>query len=215
MEDDLKDKGASENFAEKSTRVTAQTNRDIAYDAWLTAQRAVKNARLWAPFEGVVTNVTVSAVGDTVGVTDGVTVVDPASLYFSGEIDESDVGRVEKGQTVIINLDSYEEREFTGKLEEIAFSAQISSTGATVFPIRIILDLPGVQNLRLGMNGDANIILETKTDVLKLPIEAIVDGRVLLPGKEMKKIGVETGLEGESEIEIKSGLNEGVEVVIQ
>src|SRR3989339_2128935 len=39
VEDDMKGKGASENFLEKSTRVTAQTNRDIAYDAWLTAKR--------------------------------------------------------------------------------------------------------------------------------------------------------------------------------
>jgi HlyD family secretion protein len=215
VEDDLKGKGASENFLEKSTRVTAQTNRDIAYDSWLTAQRAVKNAKLWSPFEGIVTNITISAVGDTVGVADGLTVVNPNSLYFAGEVDESDVGKVTIGQRVKLNLDAYEGQIFDGVVEEIAFASQLSSTGATVFPVRIKFGDEVIAKLRLGMNGDAQIILDTREDVLKLPIEAVLDNEVNLPGDESKKLKVETGLEGETDIEIKSGLGEGDKVIIK
>jgi RND family efflux transporter MFP subunit len=215
VEDDLKGKGASETFAEKSTRVTAQTNRDMAYDAWLTAQRAVKNAKLWAPFEGVVTGQTISVIGDTVGVTDGVTVVDPGSLYFSGEVDESDVGKLEIGQTVKLELDAYDDQEFAGTVDEIGFASTLSSTGATVFLVRIKFDPSVLSKLRLGFNGDATIRLSSVENVLKLPIDAVIDGKVILPGKEENKKEVETGLEGETEIEIKSGLNEGDEVVIK
>ncbi len=214
VEDDMKGKGASENFLEKSTRVTAQTNRDIAYDAWLTAQRAVRNAKLVAPFPGVVTNVTATAVGDTVSISDGVTVVDPSSLYFSGEVDESDVGKIQTNQPVSIKLDAYDNREFSGKVEEILFSSQLSSTGATVFGIRIVFDEANLPTLRLGYNGDAKIILGGVKDVLKLPIDAVVDGHVTRPGDKELKVPVEIGLEGETELEIKSGLNEGDSVVL-
>jgi len=215
VEDDLKGKGASENFTEKSTRVTAQTNRDIAYDAWLTAQRAVRNAKLWAPFAGVITAVTISAVGDTIGLTDGVTVIDPASLYFSGEVDESEVGKIEIGQSASINLDAYADQDFAGTVDEIGFSSTLSSTGATVFPIRIKFSEDILHKLRLGFNGDATIKLARVENVLKLPVDAVIDGQVILPGKEETKKEVETGLEGETEIEIKSGLNEGDIVVVK
>ena len=77
VEDNVKNKDSSESFLEKSTRVTAQTTRDKAYDAWLVAQKAVRDAILKSPIAGIVTSSTVSVAGDTVGVTDGMTVVDP------------------------------------------------------------------------------------------------------------------------------------------
>ena len=61
------------------------------------------------------------------------------------------------------------------------------------------------------MNGDARIILTEAKDVLTLPLEAVIDGQVLLPTDEKKQ--VEVGIEGEEAVEIKSGLNEGDKVV--
>jgi RND family efflux transporter MFP subunit len=215
VEDDLKDKGASESFDEKNIRVAAQTARDMAYDAWLAAQRAEKNAKLVAPFAGIVTGVTISGAGDTAGVTDGITVVDPKSLYFEMEVDESDIGKVWVGQETKVKLDAYEEETFVGKVKQIGFVAGLSSTGATIFKIKVDLGEEVVPKLRIGMNGDAEVILETKSGVLKLPIEAVIDGKVTLPGKEVKQVEVKTGIESENEVEIVSGLNEGDKVVIK
>jgi hypothetical protein len=65
------------------------------------------------------------------------------------------------------------------------------------------------------MNGDAKIILAIKDNVLKLPVEAIVDGEVMPANQEKKKVKVVTGLEGDTDTEIVSGINEGDKVVIQ
>jgi HlyD family secretion protein len=215
VEDDMKGKGASENFSEKSTRVTAQTNRDMAYDAWLTAQRAVRNAKLIAPFAGVVTGSTITTVGDTVTVVDGMTIVDPTSLYFGGEVDETDVGKIEMGQKVEVALDAFDGKKFSGTVEKMGFMAKTSSTGATVFDVWVKMDSESLPKLRLGMNGDAQIVLATVKNVLTLPIEAIVDGDVIVSGKEQNRVKVEVGLMGDRNVEIKSGVGEGEKIVIK
>ncbi len=216
IEDDMKNKGASETFAEKNIRVAAQTARDTAYDAWLAAQRAVRNAKLVAPFAGKVTNMTFDAVGDTASVTDGITIVDPESLYFSAEVDEQDVGRVVVDQAVKVKLDAFEGQVFNGKIDEIGFEARTSSTGATVFPVKVRFNPEEVTRLRLGMNGDAEIVFEVKENVLKLPFEAVTDGEVTQQFADGEKtVKIEVGIEGENEVEIKSGLNEGDKVLIK
>ncbi len=215
VEDQVKDHDKDESFVQKNTRVAAQTARDMAYDTMLAAERAINNAKLTAPFEGIVTTVTATAVGDTVSVTDGVTVVNPKSLYFSAEVDESDVGKVSQIQKVEVNLDAYPGEKFSASIGEIGFVSQLSSTGATVYPVKLRFPPEVLSKLRIGMNGDAKIILAVKENVLKLPVEAIVDGEVILDGQEKKKIKVVTGLEGDMDTEIVSGINEGIKVVIQ
>jgi HlyD family secretion protein len=216
VEDQVKGHDSDESFAQKTARVAAQTARDMAYDAMLTAQRAVQNVKLTAPFTGIVTNVTATAVGDTVSITDGVTVVDPTSLYFSAEVDESDVGKLNLNQKVEVTLDAYPGHKLEAKIMEIGFVSHLSSTGATIFPVRVkLVNVDDEKKLRIGMNGDAQIILETRENVLRLPFEAVVDGQVVIPGKEEKKVKVVEGLVGDEFVEITGGINEGEQVVIK
>ena len=213
VEDDLKGHDKDETFAQKNERVAAQTVRDKAYDAWLLAQRTTQNAILKAPFGGIVTEMTTQVVGDTVGMVDGVTVVDPSELYFETEVDEADVGKLTIGQKVKVELDAFDGEEFWGILEEIGFAARTSSTGATVFPARIMFESGTLPRLRLGMNGDAEVETARVSEAVSVAIEAIVDGEVELESGE--KIKVEVGIEGDNEVEVKGGLKEGDKVVIK
>ena len=215
VEDSVKDHDKDETFAQKNDRVAAQTARDKAYDAWQTAKRAYINTSLVAPFAGVVTSLTTTVAGDTVGVTDGLTVVDPQGLYFEIEVDESDIGKIKPEQPVQIKLDAFAGEQFEGKLDKIGFEARLSTTGATVFPVWVVFPETAMEMLRLGMNGDAEIVLQKRENVLNLPIEAIVDGEVTLAGELAQTVKVETGLESDTEVEITSGLQEGAEVVIK
>lgn len=212
VEDSVKGHDGDETFAQKSDRVSAQTARDKAYDAWLTARRAVSNANLFSPFDGVVTDITTTAVGDTVSVADGVSVVDPASLYFEIEIDESDLGRVNVGMTAEITLDAYEDETFTGTISDIGFVSLISDSGATVFPAKIRFDSSDITKFRLGMNGDAEMVLVKAVGVLSLPVESVIDEEVTLPDNKTKK-SVKIGLEGDEFVQITEGLNEGDKIV--
>lgn len=217
VEDDLKGKDGSETFTEKSTRVSAQTTRDKAYDAWLDAQRAVSYAVLKAPFDGVVTDVTVTTVGDNVGVTDGISVVDPSTISFETEVNENDLQRVFVGQEAYVQLDAFGEEKFVGKVKRIGFATKIGDTGATVLPLWIELGCgeAGIdcEKFKIGLNGDATLKLGEAKNTLVLPAEAVRDGKVVLEDKT--EVEVQTGLESDFEIEIKSGLTEGQTVVIK
>lgn len=207
-EDQVKDHASDETFAQKNTRVAAQTARDTAYDAWKLALRAKQNSYLVAPFAGMVTNVTVSSAGDTIGVTDGITVVDPQSLRFRAEIDETDIGKIYVGQDVILKLDAFGGEQMPGKVERIAYNSSISDSGSTVYQIDIkILRDEDTKRLRLGMNGDVAIVLERVVNVLSLPAETVTGNEVITADGTKKQ--VVTGVAGDVDIEIKSGLNEG------
>lgn len=216
IEDDVKNHDTDENFATKNIRINAQTTRDIAYDNWQQSIKNVQKAVIYAPFEGYATAVTVSAAGDTAGVTDGVTIVAPGGLHFEGEVDETDVAKVTVGQPVEVTLDAFEGKTFAANISKIGFASRLSSTGANVYPVELTFQDPNAaQSLRLGMNGDANIILATAQNVLKLPIEAVADGYVYQNDEKQTKKKVVTGLEGENDIEIKEGVSEGEKVIIK
>ncbi len=213
VEDSVKGHDGDETFAQKNDRVAAQTARDSAYDAWLVARRGLSNANLYAPFDGVVTSVSVNTPGDTVSVTDGVSVVDPESLDFEVQIDESDLGRVQEGVSVQVKLDAYANRVFVGNLSQIGFVSQTSSTGANVYLAKVKFTAEDTKMLRVGMNGDGKIILAEVKNVLTLPLDSVVDGFVQLPDKAKTKFKVETGLSGDNDVEIKSGVTEGQKIL--
>lgn len=210
IEDSVKGHSGDETFAQKNDRVAAQTARDSAYENWLSSQRAVGLSVLKSPFSGVVTDVSVSSAGDIVNVTDGITVVDPNSLYFSIEVDETDLGKVTLGQRVVVTLDAFENKEFEGQIDKIGFQTVLSDSGATVVPVRVSISAEG---LVVGLNGDAEIVLQKKSDVLVLPVEAVDNGEVELEDKTKRKI--ETGIESDTEVEVTSGIDEGTRVIVK
>lgn len=213
IEDQVKGHDSDETFLQKDNRVAAQTARDTAYDSWLTARRAINNATLKTPISGVVASVSVNVAGETIGVTDGVIVVDPSSLFFNTQVNETDIVSIKTGQEVEINLDAFPREKFTGVVKRIGFATITGDTGATVLPVWISLPQEALPRMKLGLNGDGNIVLATAKNVLTLPVEAVTNGKVTLKDGQKKKI--ETGLESDFDVEIKSGLNEGDVVIIK
>ena len=107
--------------------------------------------------------------------------------------------------------------------------------------IRLINLAPEMQGgLRPGMSATATITTKTENNVIAVPLQAIVEkkpeggpspesspnspapadrpkaqkGVYVLEGNKVKFIPVETGITGESDIQILSGLSEGQEVII-
>ncbi len=197
----------------KSDRVSAQTTRDKAYDSWLAAKRAVGYATLRSPLDGVVTDVTVTTAGDTVSLTDGVTVVAPETIYFATTVNENDLGKVYVGQSANITVDAYPDEHFSGVISRMGYATEIGDTGATVLPIYINLPPAAAEKMKLGLNGDASLVLGEAKGVLVLPQEAVVDGKVTLQNGQEKT--VKTGIESDLDIQIIEGLNEGDVVLVK
>src|SRR3989344_8202686 len=56
IKDDLKDVGASETYAQRQTRTTAEVAKDNAYEGYLAAKEALNNSVLYSPINGIVTH---------------------------------------------------------------------------------------------------------------------------------------------------------------
>ena len=180
------------------------------------AHEAKKLAVLVAPIEGIMIAIGTPVAGINITPAQATfTIASPEVMKFVANVDEADVGQVELDQTVEILLDAYSDQTFNGKVTEIAFSAVTTSGGGTAFPVTISLPENTNQRFKVGMNGDAEIIINQKTAALTLPFSAIREknGQKFVLTIDEKEVEITTGLESATLIEIVSGLEEGQQVI--
>lgn len=180
---------------------------------------AVEYATLVTPIAGIVTHMDTPVAGVNITPATAVfTVIDPTTIMFEANIDEIDTGSVSLGQSAKVTLDAFPDRILEGTVSAIAFSAQTSAGGATVFPVRILL--PNIPSLRVGYNGDVAIEVERRPDALVVPVAGIreKDGTkyvYLKNGTSYKKVPVMTGPSSDDDITITDGLQPEDEIVIK
>lgn len=219
-EDDVKGHDKDETYAQKSTRMAAQVARDNAYDAMKAAEQNLKYATITSPFDGIITSANPSYPGSNVTYLNAVySVVNPKTFYFKCEVGEDEISKIRVGQKVSLSLDSYPDEEFESLVESIGISSVTTSTGGTAYKVKIALSQKEGVDFRLGMNGSVEIVVNTHSDVLSIPTDAVIEEDsgnfvwVVSMGK-VKKIKVEVGASSIEKSEIKEGIEEGDEVVI-
>ncbi|MDZ7848846.1 MAG: HlyD family efflux transporter periplasmic adaptor subunit [Owenweeksia sp.] len=101
------------------------------------------------------------------------------------EVNESDIIRVARNDTALIEVDAYLNRDFKGIITEIASSAQLQGVSAdqvTNFEVKVRILKSSYEDLtsadektpfRPGMTATVEIITERKKDVIGVPIEAV------------------------------------------
>lgn len=184
------------------------------------ANLALKYATIYSPIEGVVTKVDPPVAGlNLIYSTSAIEIADPNKMRFEAIVDETDIGRLKVGQPAIVTLDAFPEKEFKGKIERIAFKSTSTSSGGTGFSVDVFFPLEATEKLRIGLNGDFRVVIETKENVLLIPSESLLEigeGKYVFKFVEGRVIQTEvtTGLTNEELVEIVKGLSEG-DLVIQ
>lgn len=220
VHDSLKNKDKTETFLEKDTRTTAEATKDSAYDAFRAAEYNLKNAVLYAPFDGIVTSFAAGmAVGANVtSATPAMLVIDPSTVYFLSQVGEIDVMKIKNKMKAEIALDAYPNETFVTEVLSIDFAPTTTSTGGTAYKVKISLPENKDMRFRLGMNGDAKFIISQKENVLMIPQNAIVEENdktyvfIVEDGKAVKK-EVKLGIYSIDDVEVLEGLNEGYMVI--
>lgn len=92
------------------------------------------------------------------------------SLSIELKVLEKNLSDIKIGQEVKIKLTSDETKEYTGYITKINNSGTYSSNGTT-YAATVTFENDG--NIKIGMSGTANIILEKAENVLVLPAEAV------------------------------------------
>ena len=147
---------------------------------------------------------------------------DTSEVYVQGKVDEADIAHVYLGQPARIKVESFRDRQFTGKVTKIA-PMGVEKDNVTTFEVRVSINNPGGE-LKANMTANAEILLDEHKGVLTVPENAVIyDGQknasVQVPDRKQKdgtrKVPVRAGLSNGSVTEIVSGLKEGDQVVLQ
>ena len=145
-------------------------------------------------------------------------IYDMSSLECELSVDELDIKNVEVGQSVIIKSDAVEGKTYHGEVQNVSINGTTTG-GVTTYPVTIVItDFD--EDLLPGMNIDVEITTSQAEDVLAVPITAVNRGNVVyIKGEKTedtdrapegyKSVRVETGVNNNEYIEIKSGLSEG------
>lgn len=213
VQDDLRKFSPPENFDQKIKRTNAETAQNLAYDSIRAAEEDLAHTTLTAPFSGTITSLKVTN-GETV--TTGVAIGEIADLSqkrFIAEVDETEVGNVKMGQNAKIKLDAFEGETLDTILTKISQSSTVTSTGATAY--LLTFEIPNDEKFRLGMNGEAEVIVDRAENVLAIPSDAIVDDKYVWvkTGDKLEKNEVELGIESDTESEVRSGISENSQIL--
>ena len=186
-------KRSDDMFAQKV--ITAQEHETAALDlansnATVIRQRAnldlakqrLEDATVTAPVVGTVIEKTVSlgtvissATGSVGGGTTIVKMADLTKVRMRVQFNETDIGQIRPGLPAVVVVDAYPDRRFNGTVEKIEPQAVVQQ-GVTLFPVLVSLtNLDGA--LKPGMNGEVQVQIEQRVNVLAIPNDAIKNTR--------------------------------------
>lgn len=137
------------------------------------------------------------------------------TMLMSVSVDELDINSVEKEQQATVTLDAIENKTFTGKVTKVGNSATSSSGGVSKYTV--VISITKDEQMKVGMNASATIVIESRENVLTLPVSALQErgNRTYVytkkdsDGNLSGEVDITTGLSDGDNVEITEGLTEG------
>jgi HlyD family secretion protein len=205
------------------------------------AQDALSKTTVRSPIDGTVTakrveegEVAVVGVLNQPG-TVLLTISDMSVVEAEIEVDESSIPNVKTDQEALVRIDAYPNRTFSGVVTEVG-NSPIIKTGtqneAIKFKVKVQLKEPP-PDVKPGLSVQADVLTGFRSQALVVPIQALVvrelerkPGEAPKPGAPRDEEGVylmadgkarfqaiKTGLLGELDLEVLSGLTGGETIV--
>ena len=236
----------------------ARANQQQAFLRGQTSQR--EKATQYSPLNGVIADIP-TRVGEyavsALSSTPLMTIADMSTINVEVNVDETEIANVDVGQQAKVKVDALGDKEMNAvvTLKNPLAVAKSDTTGGLnnrvnvqeAKEFKVTLELKDLSDdargkLRPGMSSTATITTKTKTNVVAVPLQAIVEKAPAAPSpgpsiagnaptpvgekpkdqkgvyildknNKVKFVEVTTGITGESDIEITSGLQAGAEVI--
>jgi HlyD family secretion protein len=218
-----------------------ETSRRIAVANW---QEKLDDTVLRSPLEGIVLEKLVevgqvisSGVSSVTGGTSIAVIADLTEVYVKADVDETDIGRIERGMKVVVTPDAFPDLELQGVVERISPQSKVVQNVTTFEVVTKVRNEQAA--LRAGMNATVEIVVAGKDEALTVPRKAVRNagevpvlasylgiearlekgnprGRVVFvkDGEALGVRQVEVGLSDWNRFEITEGLSEGDDVLV-
>jgi multidrug efflux pump subunit AcrA (membrane-fusion protein) len=183
------------------TQVELQNQYRLSKNAVDEAKLKLKDFTIESRLNGMVYEILKKA-GEFISAQTPILLIGDDSAYILKlQVDEVDIARVRPDQEIILNLDAYPRQTFKASVSKIFPSKNMRSQ---TFEVEArFLDEPPV--LYSGLSGEANIVLETRENVLTIPAEYVFDNNKVRTAEG--EISVELGIKTLERVEILSGID--------
>lgn len=222
--EDASERAVGEAKAQQAACQAAKSSAEVSRARLTVALAALERTQLKAPFDGTVAEitgelgefVTPSPIG--VPTPPAVDIIDTSCLYVLAPIDEVDAPEIKAGMPARISFDAYNKKFFNGKVRRIApYVLDREKQARTVdIEVNFIQDDNKISMLP-GYSADVEIILDSHTNVIRIPSEALLEGqKVYIYDKDNKTIyekDVTVGLSNWKYTEVLEGLEKGEQIV--
>lgn len=204
----------------KSAEVARNVSQDrLRYTRIVSPISGTVIARNIEPGESVVPGVQATMDGKAL-----LTIADLSTLLVKVNLNQIDVAKVAVGRTATLTLDALPGKKYEARITKVApASVKLTGKDQEVFPIEALIEHPDGL-VKPGMTADVRVHLDSKPDVLAVPIEAVVKEnghsfvtKIVDDGKgktHPEKVEVTVGLRNDREVEI-TGVPEGTKVMLK
>ena len=143
------------------------------------------------------------------------TVTPRKTMKLTITLDEQDISKVSVGMDATLKVEALKNQQFSGQITEVGTQGA-NNGGSSKFTADITLTVEG--DMLSGMSASASIPLETKENVLIIPVAALQeqDGKTVVytglqkdSGEPTSAVEVVTGVSDGEYVEIISGLSQG------
>lgn len=184
------------------------------------AQADFANTVIVAPVAGQITKVPIK-VGEYTPSGAAITMLGESPYRIEMYVSEIDIPKIQLNQSGSVKLDAFPGEFFPLRVSQIDESST-DRDGVSKYRVRLDFLRPqDVERVKLGMTGDAMIITGFRSDVISVPIRAVLereDGslyvRVFVDDDTVEERTVQTGMEGEGSVVEVLGIDENETVVV-
>ncbi len=211
----------------KQNLIQAQNDYQIIKKGSISGSGSTANTNILAQISGTILEIPVREgyqviqsntfnAGTTIA-----TIADMSKMIFEGKVDESEVGKLNKGLKIIVKLGAVEGKEFPATLTFVAPKGNEES-GAVQFTIKADVTIDKDTYIRAGYSANADIKLEKKDSVLAIKEALLQFNRVTekpfveieTKNQKFKKKNVKLGISDGINVEILEGVKEGDKIKI-
>jgi len=217
------DKAESEANAKLAGCQAAHTLVKVSQSKIDATQAALARTRLSAPFDGRVAEVngevgeflTPSPIG--VATLPAIDLIDYTCLYVSAPIDEVDAPQIRPQMSARISLDAFAGKIFSGRVRRVAdYVLDLEKQSRTVEIEVEFTNIDNTDNMLPGYSADAEVILDRRDNVLRIPTAALFESNKVLILNEkgfLEQRSIKIGISNWSYTEVLDGLVAGEQLV--
>ncbi len=163
--------------------VVLQHRLDASREEIEQAKEALSYTTITSPIDGVITRInaeegemvmtgTMNNPGTVI-----MQVADLSQMILVAQVDEADIGNLKVGQKAKVRVQAFWDEEFTGTVDTIALTHDLSPTRTKYYKTEILLD-ENAARLHSGLTADVDIETITHSGIFKVPSQSVVSRKV-------------------------------------